>query len=181
MQANKEDWQRYVADAQTQSDSVIHHVGACARPHGLERSLELLDRAIAAAARSVQGNPAPSVIFGLRTVLLKHAAESFTGGATKAPTALISTIRHLSSEMSRESAVAIFLDRVAVHLGYRDEFGTYLVSWDDVVSWMRTSPPKEVEDLFGETGNTVKMQIPEVLRQAIELDRTFKDTKTYYS
>jgi hypothetical protein len=187
LQTTEDDWSSYISGIKIISisgtswweDTVLYHAGAIAQNHALQRALETLDRAIIAAARTVGGHPAPGVIFGLRKVLLRHAAERFLDGATKQPIAQIMAIRSLSEEMNKESAVSIFLNRVAVQLGWEGHLSTYLMSWDDVISWLKNSPPEALDDLSKESGNKIRMQIPEVLRQAVEHDRIYKGGKTY--
>lgn len=188
LHAKEDDWRSYISGSKITSigfgpawldDTVLYQAGAVAENHKLQRALETLDSAILAAAKTVRGLPEPGVIFGLRKVLLQHAAERFLDGATKQPIAQILAIRSLSEEMAKGSAVSVFLDRVAVQLGYEAHLSTYLINWDDVVSWLRSSPPAVLGDLYGESGNQVRMQIPEVLREAMQHDRAFRGAKVY--
>jgi hypothetical protein len=182
LKANREDWKDYLSGgggSQFWHESLLHSAGARARNKDLEAALETLDKGITAAAASVEGPQRPILLFDLRKVLLNHAAERFLAGATKQPTALITTVRNLSLDLAEGSAVGIFLDRVAAEIGYKGHLSTYPITWDDIASWLKRSPPTTLDDLTGEAGTKVRMEMPKTLKDALEHDRIYKGGKCY--
>lgn len=182
LRGNKEDWKDYLSGggrSQFWHKILLHSAGARARNKDLEAALETLDKGITAAAASVEGPQRPILLFDLRKVLLNHAAERFLGGATKQPTALITTVRNLSLDLADGSAVGIFLDRVAAEIGYKGHLSTYRITWDDIASWLKRPSPDTLDDLNGEAGAKVRMEMPKILQDALEHDRIYKGGKRY--
>lgn len=183
---NGDDWKTYLSGINhspysTRYDDVLRKVGAYARNRSLHNYLESLDKAILVAAKTVDGHPKAGLVFGLRKILLNHATERYLQGATH-PVALISCIRNIENELPSGSAVAIFLHRVVVELGFKEQTSAYLLDWLTVESWLKEIPPTSLDDMFGQTGKKVPIKIPAVLRKAFEEDREarmFEGGKTY--
>jgi hypothetical protein len=182
LQSEPDDWNDYFSGSgasQFWHKNFLQSVGAKARNSQLQDALEALDRGITAAATRVEGPQRPRVLLGLRKVLLHHAAERFRKGATKQPVALISTIRNLAGDMIEGSAIKIFLDLTAAEIGYKGYLSKYHITWDDIESWLKNSPPETLDDLQGETGNKARMEMPDILKEALENERTYRGGKRY--
>jgi hypothetical protein len=184
-----DDWKSYVSGfplSRLENDNIYKDItfsiGAYARNHELQRRLELLDAAIVAAAKGVEGRPKPNCLLGLRQSLLNEAASRYLEGATH-PNALLNFIGHTAEELPADSAIKVFLRKIAYELGSQRDTRLYHLTWEMLESWLTVVPPANISDLFGLEGMRVPMDIPDVLREALEHDReaeSLKGAKTYY-